>query len=67
MSKYFMSILAKEAIRNFNKGTMAFDFAGNCKAEIRHMHDKEYGVMVYDPIANMDVEILRIRDGRIAA
>lgn len=65
MSKYLMSALKREAMRNFLKGIATFTFAGNCPAKILHQHNKEYGIFVHDPISNSDVEVCRIINGRI--
>lgn len=63
MGTYAMHILRKSAMQNFTRGIRSFRLFGNTEVFIEHMHDNEYGVLIYDPIACHRCEILRILDG----
>lgn len=65
MGKLAMEMLRNAAISNFKRGNLRFKFTQKCTAEIVHRHHNEYGVTVFDPIAQQDCEVLRIYDGKI--
>lgn len=63
MGNYAMHKLRGAAMRNFKQGIREFREFGSVRVYIEHMHDNEYSVQIYDPIACHRCEILRILDG----
>lgn len=63
MGNYAMFELRKSAMQNFLRGILEFCVFGSVLVHIVHMHDNEYGVLIYDPVAHANCEILRILDG----
>lgn len=62
MGNYVMSQLRNLALRNYTRGITRFKAFGNISVEIKHQHDNEHGVIIYDPVAHCKCEVLRIVD-----
>lgn len=69
MGKYALQALCRAAIDNFDRRIFTFRMFGKIDVSIRHMHHNEYGVIVWDPVANADVEVIRLinNNGRVYA
>ena len=64
MGTYAMSQLREAAMRNFRNGCWNFRLFG-ATIRIQHKHTNQFAVVVYDPVAGKDAEILRIVNGEV--
>lgn len=63
MGKYALQQLADLAMRNFIRGIRNFKVFGSVDVQIVHQHDNEHSVVIFDPVAKIHCEVLRIFDG----
>lgn len=64
LKMYLFSQLAEAARENFIRGKLFFHMFKSARVKIEHMHDNEWGVLVYDPVAKIWAECLRMVEKR---
>lgn len=60
MNAYIMQKFIKSALRALARGISEYTIFGKLPVRIEHMHDDEYGAMIFDPVTKDWKEIMRM-------